>query len=456
MTGGHGCPTILLVTDSEPGAASRLWSIPAWRYAFPAALVSRLGDIVFDITVVLWISTDIARGQSWAPAAVSGVLIAAAVPVLLVGPLAGVYVDRHDRHRILVVSNAVQAAAIGTLLLLPALGEGLPPGVQLAWIYAAIAVANSAGQFFNQARMVMIARTVPDPLRTTAFAQQGSANNVLLLVAPPLAAPLLFTSGIAWALAVNAASFVVSSVLLQIVRWDSAPADSTEGQTFWASLTEGARALLGNRVLCAMTIAISVATLGTGAINVLEVFFVTDVLDRPATLLGVINMLFAAGTITGMLTAPWLERRVGDYRIFVWGLAITGIGIAVYSRTTSLAAAMVLYFLMALPLGAMNTTFTPMFMRSVPDALLGRATVALQVFPTVANLVAMAATGWLVSTVLQGLDVHALGTTFGPIDTVFTVSGLLLLVTALAVWRPVTRPGSAASALPSPTASSRP
>jgi Na+/melibiose symporter-like transporter len=359
------------VTDEAAPVATGLWSIPAWRYAFPAALVSRLGDIVFDITVVLWISTDIARGQSWAPAAVSGVLIAAAVPVLLVGPLAGVYVDRHDRHRILVVSNAVQAAAIGTLLLLPVLGDALSPGAQLAWIYAAIAVANSAGQFFNQARMVMIARTVPDRLRTTAFSQQGSANHVLLLLAPPLAAPLLFTSGIAWALAINAASFVVSSVLLQIVRWDSAPSDSTEGQTFWASLTEGARALLRNRVLCAMTIAISVATLGTGAINVLEVFFVTDVLHRPA-------------------------------------------------------------------------------------ALLGRATVALQVFPTVANLVAMAATGWLVSTVLHGLDVHTLGTTFGPIDTVFTVAGLLLLVTALAVWRPVTQRAPGASALPSPTASSRP
>jgi MFS family permease len=113
------------VTLSEPNPATRLWSIPAWRYAFPAALVSRLGDIVFDVTVVLWISTGIARDQDWAPAAVSGVLIAAAVPVLVVGPLAGVYVDRHDRHRILVLSNLVQSVAIGSLLLVPA--TGCPP-----------------------------------------------------------------------------------------------------------------------------------------------------------------------------------------------------------------------------------------------------------------------------------------------------------------------------------------
>ena len=435
------------MTISDPAVPTRLWSIPAWRYAFPAALVSRLGDVVFDVTVVLWISTVIARGQSWAPAAVSGVLIAAAVPVLLVGPLAGVYVDRHDRHRILVLSNLAQSLAIGSLLLLPPLDDRLATGVQLAWIFGAIAVSNAAGQFFNQARMVMIARTIPDQLRTTAFSVQGSASNVLLIVAPPLAAPLLFTSGVSWALAINAATFLVSSALLQLVRWDSAPADATAGESFWASLADGARALTRNRVLVAMTAAITVATFGTGAINVLEVFFVTDVLHRPAQLLGVINMLFAAGTIAGMLAAPWLERRIGDHRIFLWGLAATGLGIAVYSRTTSLTVAMALYVVMALPLGAMNATFSPMFMRSVPEAMLGRATVALQVFPTVANLVAMAVTGWLVSTVLRGLDVHALGTTFGPVDSVFTVSGLLILVTALAVWRPVTGRATPADAV---------
>jgi hypothetical protein len=211
------------VTVVEPVAPPRLWSIPAWRYAFPAALVSRLGDVVFDITVVLWISTIIARGETWAPAAVSGVLIAAAVPILVVGPLAGVYVDRHDQHQVLVVSNLLQAAAIASLLLIPMVGDGLSTPWKLAWIYAAIAVANAAGQFFTQARLVMIRRTIPDGLRTTAFSVQGSANNVVYIIGPPLAAPLLFTTGVGWALAIDAASFLVSSVLLQIVRWDSAP-----------------------------------------------------------------------------------------------------------------------------------------------------------------------------------------------------------------------------------------
>jgi Na+/melibiose symporter-like transporter len=413
-----------------------LWRIRAWRYAFPASVVSRLGDVVFDITVVLWISTGLAHGASWAPAAVSGVMLAAALPVLLVGPLAGAFVDRHDAQRALVVSNLVQSAAIGSLLLLTT-DHSLSVTAQLVWIYAAIVVTNAAGQFFVQARLLMIARTIPDQLRTTAFSVQGAVNNTVLIVAPPLAAPLLFTAGVDWALAINAASFLVSSILLGRVTWHSAPSSEATGQTFWASLVEGARVLLGNRLLVCLTAAISIVTLGTGAVNVLEVFFVTDVLHQPAALLGILNTAFAVGMIAGMAAAPWLERRLGAPRIFVTGLLLAGLVLTAYSRTTTLPLALALYIALAVPIAALNTTFVPLFMRTVPEHLCGRTSVALQVFPTIADLIAITAAGWLVSTALEGLDGHALGSTFGPVDTIFTCAGLLFIITALAVWRPI-------------------
>jgi MFS family permease len=423
------------VPDDVP---PRLWRIHAWRYAFPAAVASRLGDVVFDLTVVLWISTDLARGESWAPAAVSGVMIAASLPILLVGPLAGVFADRHDRHRTLVVSNLVQAVAVGSLLLVPAY-DGLPAGVRLAWIYAVIAITNAAGQFFLQARLVMIARTIPDRLRTSAFSVQGAANSAVLIVGPPLAAPLLFTTGVQWALAIDVVSFLVSSTLLGLVRWDSAPRPGSADDSFWQSLREGARLLLGNRLLLSLTLAISVASLGTGAVNVLEVFFVTDVLHQRAALLGFLNATFAVGMIAGMVAAPWLERRIGTPRIFVWGLLLAGLFLVGYSRTVALSDALALYFLVAVPIAALNTTFVPLFMRHVPEHLLGRTSVALQIFPTIADLLAVSAAGWLVSSVLRGLDVHVLGTTFGPVDSMFALAGALFVVTAVAVWRPVTR-----------------
>lgn len=432
----------------DVAGARDLWRIRAWRYAFPAAVISRLGDVVFDLTIVLWISTGIARDQSWAPVAVSGVLIAAALPILLVGPVAGVFADRHDRHRLLLLSNAIQAVAIGSLLVIPLLGDGLGIGLQLVWIYAAIFVSNAAGQFFQQSRLAMIAKTIPDEQRTRAYSAQGSASSLISLIGPPLAAPLLFSVGVGWALGLNALTFVISSMLLRIVSWDSAPEPVNAEESFLDSLRGGLHAVRSNQVLLAITVAVTVATLGVGAITVLEVFFVQEVLQVNAAMLGIIAMFFAAGTLIGVAVAPRLERRFDAARLFVWGLVLMGVLLMVFSRMVDFYAAAVLFFLAAIPVGVINTVLMPLAIRVIPPAYLGRATVTLTVFPTIASLVAMAAAGWLVSTVLADLDIEALGMQFGPIDTIFLLSGLVIAMTGLLVAGPIQR----AQAAPAPPA----
>jgi MFS family permease len=67
--------------------------------------ISIIGDSVFIVTVMLWIATRIAAGERWAPAAVSGALIASAVPALAVGPFAGVWVDRWNRRRTMLTAD---------------------------------------------------------------------------------------------------------------------------------------------------------------------------------------------------------------------------------------------------------------------------------------------------------------------------------------------------------------
>src|SRR5215469_13340182 len=62
-------------------------------------VISITGDFVFDTTLVLWITTFIARNQSWGPLAVSRLLMMTSIPTFVVGPLAGVFVDRWDKRQ---------------------------------------------------------------------------------------------------------------------------------------------------------------------------------------------------------------------------------------------------------------------------------------------------------------------------------------------------------------------
>ncbi|RNI19888.1 MFS transporter [Flexivirga caeni] len=412
----------------------RLWSLPGWRVGFPASLVSRLGDFVFDITVVLWISTEIAPGRSWTPAAVSGVLIAAAAPVLFVGPLAGAYTDRYDRRRVLLVSNTVQAAAVGSLLLVPPLSSTLGLIGQLSWIYCAVMVTNAAGQFFMTARSVMIAATIPEQLRNQAFAEQGAANRTLAIIGPPLAAPLMFTAGVDWALGINALSFLVATWLLARVRWESEPNPATAELGLAESMRQGARVVLRTPVLLAIGMAIVIAMIGAAALNVLEVFFVTNALHQRASMLGILSMCDAVGMVLGSLAAPRLALRWPAGQLIAIGLLVSGVTLIAYSRCTTLPPALVFYALIGVPVGMINVLISPLWMKSVAPELLGRSLAWLNAVSTAANLVSMAAAGWLVSTVLRGLDVHFAGARFRPVDSVFTAAGVMFIVGGLVVF----------------------
>ncbi len=143
-----------------------------WRLLWIGQAVSLTGDSFFDITVLLWVATVLARGQPWAPAAASGVLIAEAVPVLAVGPVAGVWVDRWNRRRTMLASDACRAAVVASLLAVPTLGSRLAPAGQIWLVYAAVAAESCLAQFFNPSRLAVLGLIVPPADRAKASGMQ--------------------------------------------------------------------------------------------------------------------------------------------------------------------------------------------------------------------------------------------------------------------------------------------
>jgi MFS family permease len=150
-----------------------------WRLLWLGRAVSQTGDYVFDVTIMLWIATVIAKGQPWAPAAVGGALIAAAVPALVVGPFAGVFVDRWNRRRTMMVADAVRGLLIVALLGLPAIGRHLPAVAQVGIIYAVLAAASCFAQFFNPSGLAILGAVVE---RRPGTGQRAAAGHLQLRI----------------------------------------------------------------------------------------------------------------------------------------------------------------------------------------------------------------------------------------------------------------------------------
>ncbi len=417
-----------------------LWRNRNWRLLWIGQSVSFTGDMVFLVTVLLWIATIIAKGQTWAPAAASGALIATAGPVLVVGPLAGVFVDRWDRRRTMLIADAARFALIASLLVLPLLKHQIPVAGQLAILYAVLAACSCFAEFFDPSRLAVIGATVPTDQQSRASAQLQVSFSLAQIIGPPIAAPLLITLGVQWALIVNALSFAVSFLCVRAINVPLAPpADAPARASFVAEFRDGIRFFVGNRILMTIGVGIVIATLGNGAVNSLAVFFVPHNLHVSASWLGTLTGSVGAGAVVGALLAGMLANRLRPARLFWMSLIGCGLALIGLSRATALAVALATGALVGIAAGVLNTVYSPIILSVTPSHLIGRVSAVLNPVQQLASIVSMVLAGVLASTVLNGFHAVIGPVTLGPYDTVFAAGGLMFVIGGIASIAPLSK-----------------
>lgn len=429
-------------------SASSLWRNRNWRLLWFGQSVSKTGDMVFTMTVLLWIATIIANGQSWAPAAASGALIATAAPVLVVGPLAGVFVDRWNRRRTMLIADAARCALIIGLLVLPLLRHSIPIGAQLGILYVVLAICSCFAEFFDPSRLAVLGAIVPAEEQPRASAQLSAAFSTAQVIGPPIAAPLLITFGVQWALILNAASFAFSFCCVHAIRLPGTHAEQTSagGAGFIAEFKEGIQFFAASRVLVTVAVGAVIALLGNGAVNSLAVFFIPHNLHAPASWLGTISAGVGAGAILGALAAGAIAGRIRPGQLFWLALTACGIALIAFSRATALPPAIVFAACLGVGAGVLNAVIGPILLSATPAHMLGRVSAVLSPLMQLAEIVSMILAGALASTVLRGVRFTVGGLSFGPYDTVFAVAGLLFLIGGISAIAPMRRAGRAAAA----------
>jgi MFS family permease len=395
--------------------------------------ISTLGDYVFTTTLVLWIATSIGRGQPWVALAVSGVLIAVAVPELVVGPFAGVFVDRWNKQSTMLRMDALRAVLIALLIPLPAFTGHLPAQASVSAIYAVVIAATVCAQFFLPSRLALIGDIVAEEQHARAFGMAQSTTYLSVILGPPIAAVLFFGVGVQWALLLNALSFAASFISILLVRAPPAATSRVDGVVagFRHELVEGLRFTAGNRIIRTLVITISIAMLGGGALNALGIFFLTQNLHAAPSFYGLLDGGYGAGALAGSMLAALYTSRLGVARTFWLSVLVLGVLILVYARLTAFWPAFVLLTVLGLPQAGLNVAMAPIFLHVTPRELIGRVSAILTPTVSLTSMVSIGLAGLLDSTVLRGFHTIFLGIHFGPVDTIFTGGGVLLLVAGL-------------------------
>ncbi|HEV8192735.1 MAG TPA: MFS transporter, partial [Ktedonobacterales bacterium] len=399
--------------------------------------ISVVGDIVFNTTLVLWVASVIARGQAWAPLAVSGLLLAAAIPVCILGPIAGVFADRWDKRRTMLRADALRAALVALLILatgilpLPFFAGGTPPlPWQLGLIYGVVALASVCSQFFNPSELALIGSIVEAPYLARASGLTRLTQSIAAIAGPPLAALLVFAGSAQLALLLDALSFVVSFVAMLALRApiSSRATEPEQRAGLVHELAEGIRFYAGNRVLVTLLVTGVPVLLGAGTLNTLDIFFLTQNLHAPASLYGIFSSVMGAGLIVGSLLAALLAQRVGVARSFSGALVAMGAVVFVLARMTQFAPGLAFMGALGIMTGVANVTIVPLMFAATPQALIGRVYAVFNPVTSVASMLSIALAGYLDGVVLRGFHATALGIMFGPVDLIYTGTGILIVL----------------------------
>src|SRR5205085_6970730 len=128
-----------------------------------------------------------------------------------------------------------------------------------------------------------------------------------------------------------------------------------EGQGhFLREFVQGIRFYVGNHVLMTILISAILVVAGTGALNALDIFFVTQNLHTSVSLYGLLSSVLGVGLTVGAVLAGAFAQRLGLTRTFWLALVAAGVLILVYARLTSFVPALVVLFLLGLVSPAIN------------------------------------------------------------------------------------------------------
>src|ERR1700760_2726832 len=176
-----------------------------FRLLWGGSLVSALGSVLLILAIPshVFLTTGSFRD--------TGLTLAAQyLPLLLLGPVAGVFADRWDRRRLMIGTNLFCAAAVAVMLL------GLAPG-RYGILYAALVAENAGVVLYAPAWQARTPAVVGTGSRLgRANALNAASSGVVRLIGGPLGGILLALCGARWLIGFDAASYLLSALALTL------------------------------------------------------------------------------------------------------------------------------------------------------------------------------------------------------------------------------------------------
>jgi predicted MFS family arabinose efflux permease len=286
--------------------------------------------------------------------------LAWAGPSALIGPVAGVPIDRFGPRRVLLWAYA--AASLVALAM--ALSDTYGQLLALAGVY------GLAHSFTHPAMAALPPRLVDDRRLVAANALLGVADESAIIFGPLLAAGVIAVWGVGAAFVADAVTYWVAVAVLVPLRLREVPPPPRT--TLRHELLDGLR-IARRQPVIRFTMVLSVAVFVTwGSFFVIEPLYVREVLSEPATTLGLLQTAFGVGMVGMGLLLPRIGERAATPRAVALSVMLSGVAAALYVGTDMLLFAYVGVFLWGVDVAFFSAPSRTLLQRAAPVSSHGR------------------------------------------------------------------------------------
>jgi DHA3 family macrolide efflux protein-like MFS transporter len=346
-------------------------------------LLSQIGDNFVIVAILFVINT-----LTDSPLPLGALAVVATLPQLFLGLIGGVFVDRLDRKLVMIVSDVLRGLAVLALLL-------IQRADQLYILYFVSFVMATAGVFFNPARNAIIPNIVSGEVLLTANALMQANQLISVILGASMAGLVVGWLGPASAFVFDSFTFVFSAVA--IATMTIPPVNSNPGKTnsrvIWNQLVEGLFYIRHNSPLLHAIITTAVATFGFGAIMVLGIIYLDEILGTGAEGFGFLYAFQGLGVVIGGALIGRFASKARTNRVVGGCMVILGLSIIAFAVAPSYPLVLVAVAIIGLSIVTARAALVTLTQSLVPNEKLGRVESAVTMVIGASTSASMALSG---------------------------------------------------------------
>jgi MFS family permease len=372
-----------MATPAAPLSLKTVFKQKSFRRLWLAQFVSIFGDFlalfgVISLITFRWHGTAVQ---------VTAVSIAYMVPMAIIGPPAGVLVDRWNVKRVMIASDLIRAALIVLLVFVTDVR-------QICVIFLAL---SSVSSFFAPAQSVTLRTLVPKEGLMAANALMAQAFYTVRLLSPALAGAIVYWLTERATFYLDSASFFYSAIMvgtLAIVR-PTVETREKNLKSLTADFLEGNKFIFTHSGLAFVFIAMALAMFVLAAFSPLISIYIRDALGAGPRMYGVISAMVGVGMIAGTQSVNRLARDRSKSHVVLTGLLGLGVATAILGLFHNIPMAAVSTFGIGCAIAFVWVPAQTMSQQETPPPMVGRVTSSFMSLISVSQVAGLALSGYL-------------------------------------------------------------